>query len=280
MYNDYMYAVDRSDEYLAHYGIKGMKWGVQKAIASGNSNKLARQYKKAQKKLAKLEKRAANGSKYAKRAAALGAGAALAGGAAALGTAGVSRLVSRGGVAVGKASGAVGKGLGAASKFASEHGIRGAGRLAAASEAMNKFGHGAGTKMIGAGRGIKEWGQGNNLATGAADAYSRVQNSLLGKPKNVADIASNAKTMAGNVMNNRNAVKGISNNTIARVGAGALGAGLAAGAAYNAYRAATTKKAAAKAQQFRSEMNKAFAGTKYANGGNGSSGGSKKRRRR
>lgn len=54
--NDFMYAVERSDEYLAHYGIRGMKWGVRRAIASGNSNRLDRQYKKAQKKLAKLEK--------------------------------------------------------------------------------------------------------------------------------------------------------------------------------------------------------------------------------
>ena len=41
--------------------------------------------------------------------------------------------------------------------------------------------------------------------------------------------------------------------------------GLAGAAGYNAYRAATTKKAAKKAAQFRSEMNKTFAGTKYAN---------------
>ena len=26
------YGIQRSDEYLAHYGIKGMKWGVRKAI--------------------------------------------------------------------------------------------------------------------------------------------------------------------------------------------------------------------------------------------------------
>ena len=57
-YNDYMYAVDRSDEYLAHYGIKGMKWGVRKALETGNTKKLSRMYKKAAKKLAKLDKKA------------------------------------------------------------------------------------------------------------------------------------------------------------------------------------------------------------------------------
>lgn len=52
------YAVERSSEYLAHYGVKGMRWGVRKAIASGNTKRLDRQYKKAQKKLQKLNKRA------------------------------------------------------------------------------------------------------------------------------------------------------------------------------------------------------------------------------
>lgn len=52
------YAIERSSDYLAHYGIKGMKWGVRKAIESGNSRKLDRAYRKATKKLAKLEDKA------------------------------------------------------------------------------------------------------------------------------------------------------------------------------------------------------------------------------
>lgn len=52
------YAVERSQEYLAHYGVRGMKWGVRRAIASGNTKHLDRQYKKAQKKLAKLNDKA------------------------------------------------------------------------------------------------------------------------------------------------------------------------------------------------------------------------------
>ena len=52
------YAVERSGDSLKHYGVKGMRWGVKKAIERGNSNKLARQYKKASKKLAKLENKA------------------------------------------------------------------------------------------------------------------------------------------------------------------------------------------------------------------------------
>ena len=71
-----------SDEYLEHYGIKGMRWGVRKAIERGGTGlgnrRLARQYRKAQKKLAKLEKQAGKSKKYARRAALMGAGAAAA----------------------------------------------------------------------------------------------------------------------------------------------------------------------------------------------------------
>lgn len=48
------YAVERSTDHLAHYGVKGMKWGVRKAIQKGSDKKLSRQYAKAQKKLEKL----------------------------------------------------------------------------------------------------------------------------------------------------------------------------------------------------------------------------------
>ena len=52
------YGVQRSEAYLAHYGVKGMKWGVRKAVESGNAYKLDRQYRKAQKKLQKLNLKA------------------------------------------------------------------------------------------------------------------------------------------------------------------------------------------------------------------------------
>lgn len=45
------------DDFLAHYGVRGMKWGVRKALQNGNSKSLDRQYKKAAKKLAKLNER-------------------------------------------------------------------------------------------------------------------------------------------------------------------------------------------------------------------------------
>lgn len=52
------YGVTRSPEYLAHYGVKGMKWGVRKAKESGNSRQLDRQWRKANRKLTRLQNKA------------------------------------------------------------------------------------------------------------------------------------------------------------------------------------------------------------------------------
>ncbi len=52
------YGVTRSDEYLAHYGVKGMKWGVRKAIEKGDKKRLERHYKKANRKLNRLKEKA------------------------------------------------------------------------------------------------------------------------------------------------------------------------------------------------------------------------------
>ena len=51
------YAVERSAEYLAHYGVRGMRWGVRKAKESGNQKRLERHYRKAQAHLKKLQDR-------------------------------------------------------------------------------------------------------------------------------------------------------------------------------------------------------------------------------
>ena len=299
MYNDYMYAIDRSDEYLEHYGIKGMRWGVRKAIERGGTGlgnrRLARQYRKAQKKLAKLEKRANSGAKYARRAAALGAGAALAGGLAAQGTRGVSVGMHKIAGRAGQASQAIGKGLvkgaGVVGKLAPNSGI--AGKMSTAGVRMMTPGKVTGGISRAAGD-LATWGnKTHNFAFDTATTKAlrgqkaalerqalrvgsrQIQNGNIGKAaRTAADYTQKAGNLDKAISNSQKHI-GVTNNTIARVGAGALAAGLAGAAGYNAYRAATTKRAAQKAADFRKEMNKTFAGTAY-----GKQGGSKKRRRR
>ena len=265
--NDYMYAIERSPEYLAHYGIRGMKWGVRKAIQRGDSRALGRQYAKAQKKLAKLEKQAGKSKKYARRAALMGAGAGIAGGIAGVGPA---KITAHG---VGLANKVLGGG--AAAKIA---------RLDQGQKIIRALeGRGSAGNAIakGVGKANAVLGGGAAAKTARLDAGIKAMKGIdnLGKDYAVAAnkyLGGNAATKIARLdagkagLSNRT----VSNNTIARIGAGAIGAGLAVGAARNAYKAATAKK---KAERFRSEMNKAFAGTKYANSGKPRQG--KKRRR-
>lgn len=52
------YGVTRTPEYLMHYGVKGMRWGVRRALKNKNSKALDRQYKKAVAKAKKLNTKA------------------------------------------------------------------------------------------------------------------------------------------------------------------------------------------------------------------------------
>ena len=282
--NDYMYAIERNDEYLAHYGIRGMKWGVRKAIASGNGRRLGRQYAKAQKKLAKLEKRAASGKKYARRAAMLGAGAAAAGGLAIAGTQGVGNLVGHAGRVAGAAQKHLGVGAGALGGLMMKSRnakVRRAGiKVMGAGTTMQKTAGATRRGVVDAGEAVKKWGHGTSIGQGAATKYAQLENRAA--LRGITDVAEARKLRSSamkNISDKRAAAitRGPSNNAIARAGAAAIGAGLAGAAGYNAYRAATTKRAAKKAAQFRSEMNKAFKGTQYDTSRNRQG---KKRRRR
>ena len=57
------YAVQRSDDFLAHYGVPGMKWGVRKAKPLNGSGQ-SRAFGKAQKKLAKLSNAQSKSNNY------------------------------------------------------------------------------------------------------------------------------------------------------------------------------------------------------------------------
>lgn len=52
------YGVQRSSSSLSHYGVKGMRWGVRKAIEQRNASKLSKQYRKALMKAKKLNTKA------------------------------------------------------------------------------------------------------------------------------------------------------------------------------------------------------------------------------
>ena len=298
--NDFMYAVERSPEYLAHYGVRGMKWGVRKALEKGNMARLSYHYNKAQKKLAKLEKRAAKTGKYAKRAALLGAGAAAAGGLAVAGTSGISTFMKNNAKYAGKASKGIGKAMvkggqlmsriPGANKAAGKvigagynlqaHNIKNANAVYNAGMAVDKWGksksisEGVGNALIrqGAKGTAASMGRMRAHYKGASEAFQKLHNgdyatrAAFNGPYKMGQVS----TKAGMAVKN----SGVSNNTIARIGAGAIGAGLAVGAARNAYKAATAKK---KAEKFRAAMNETFKGTKYATGGQPRQG--KKRRR-
>lgn len=66
------YAVQRSTDHLAHYGVKGMKWGVRRALAYEDHKALDSHFRKAAKKLAKLHDKAFNSDKYAAKSVAYG----------------------------------------------------------------------------------------------------------------------------------------------------------------------------------------------------------------
>ena len=116
------YAIDRSPEYLAHYGIRGMKWGVRKAIESGNGARLNRHAAKA---AAKLRRLAANASiiqqgaayKENKEAAKFGAGIAGLGAGAGLLAYGTGHFNGR---TAGPLGGITGAGLGMAAGYGTQ----------------------------------------------------------------------------------------------------------------------------------------------------------------
>lgn len=95
-----------TDDFLTHYGIRGMKWGVRKAIHKNSEKALSKQYAKAQKKIQKyrdkmdVQKQKNEASYHAGKAvrSAIGTGAAI--GVTAIGDSWRSRAVTRAGTTI------------------------------------------------------------------------------------------------------------------------------------------------------------------------------------
>ena len=240
------YAIDRSDEYLEHYGIKGMKWGVRKAIESGNTKAYMRHYNKALKKLNKLERRANSGAKYARRAAMLGTAAGLTGGIAFQGAGGiVSGLTRR-----------------ARNTRLAARNLDGM-KLANAELKANR--------MDTAARSLSEWSKGTPFVESAKkkanSAYHEAVKATTEKGGRYFDLSDKAKREYRLAIQKKGEdsiakANSLTKGKMLRAGAAAATAGLLGAAGYNAYRAATTNRAAQKADQWRNEINNTF-GTTY-----------------
>ena len=140
------YAIERSTDHLAHYGVKGMRWGVRRAIATENQRALDRHYRKAAKKLAKLQN-ISNPYKSAAKAAAYGAAAAGTGALAIGGT----DLLSKG-------------------IRGARTGVRAGIRLATGKTARPL------SSMTRAADAVEKWGQGYSTGNKLADSYKNVLN--------------------------------------------------------------------------------------------------------
>ena len=247
----------RMDDYLAHYGIKGMKWGVRKAVALGNQKMLDAHFRKAAKKLYKLQDKALHSGKYAAKAAGYGAAAAGAGTLAIGGTG----LAAKGIKSAGKAMEGAGRAMVDSRKHA------GIGNI------LRKAGHG----LSNAGESLGTWGRDGKKPAVNVKPSEITVNDIIAKSSRKKRIVGDGKGIhkegrglgigqVGNSASNgiaANQPKKMSNNTKFRIGAGVAALGLGAASARNAYIAAHGRKYMDKAEEFKRAMDDSFAGTKY-----------------
>lgn len=222
------YAVVRSTDELAHYGVKGMKWGVRKALANRNERALDRHFRKAAKKLAKLQDIGMNSKKYAAKAAAYGAAAAGTGTVAIAGASGIA-----------SAAGRLAKRYSDKSKIAA---------------AMSRDAKDRKAESI-----LKERSM---RYTAKSERVKKTQNKISDWGKEKKSHIEYYIDDKGNA--SKKTVHGLSNNDKLRIGAAAVSLGLAGKAAQNAYRASHGAQYRQKAHNFKTAMDEAFAGTKYS----------------
>lgn len=253
------YGVARSSEYLAHYGVKGMKWGVRKAIERGSERALDRQYRKAQRKLNKLVKLGTNKDKYKKRAIGYGLGAAKLGGLAVAGTQGIGNavgyLVSRPAKYRSLASNAM-------TQLARTNLFKGTANADALNRLAVKTASGASKYNLASAKAenaIQNWGKKALKNKATSELVSNIP-----VYKNGKRVGWTSQIVTTTAPDNSSILGKINRDQVAR-GAAALGAaGLGIAAARNAYRAKTADRNIIKAAKWKAEMDRTFAGTKYA----------------
>jgi len=228
------YAVVRSTDHLAHYGVKGMKWGVRKALARGDEKALDRHFRRAVRKLARLQDKGLNSRKYAAKAAGYGAAAA-----------GVGALL---GTLPGALRGKRNTSVPTSSNISGIAGLYGKSvkpYRPLTDAALKK------AEEVNKNRQLMA----NNLRVMSSNLKG--QNSPLRSKSGSNRIAS---SINGKIIANRNA------NVLKKVGKGAAIAGIAglgALSARNAYIAANGAKYRKQAVDFKRAMDETFAGTKY-----------------
>lgn len=239
------YAVIRSTDHLAHYGVKGMRWGVRRALAKGNQRALDRNFRRAARKLKKLTDIGLNSKKYAVKAAAYGAAAAGTGTIAAVGASGYAARLRKKAEKIGE------KALSAeAASMAPLFGgkwdyVPGVTRLLTPS--ARKLAAEA-NKVSGKANKIDAWAKRKKKVS--TSGYTKT----VGKDGKI--------TYAYHKGPDKEV--GLSNDTKLRLAAGAATVGLGAMSALNAYRASHPQKYRQKAVQYKNAMDEVFAGTKYA----------------
>lgn len=220
------YADERSTDYLAHYGVKGMRWGVRRAIATNNQASLDRHYRKAAKKLAKLQDIGNHRVKYGAKAAAYGAAAA-----------GVGTIAVGGTKLVGTA-------------------LNPKLRKSIADEVLT-LGLNSKTKAVKRAAATVE----NAIRNFDAERWGKEKSAVNIKYKKYYTTQPDKNKVVTRYHMNKsiNPTK----DDLVRIGAGLAAAGLAAKSAQNVYRAKNADKYREKAQRWKDEMDDVFSGTNY-----------------
>lgn len=230
------YGVTRSTDHLAHYGVKGMRWGVRRALATGNQAALDRHYRKAAKKLAKLQKIGNSPYKSGAKAAAYGTAAATTG-ALALGGTGLAskglRYLSAGAKTIKEK----------VTPVVYSYGPKGKTSRYANNKLIDPIIDRSGK----AATALEEWGK-------------KSTNINIMRP--VIDEKTGKLVKRGAFGKNGEGIN-VSNNKLFRAGAALATAGLAAKAYQHGHRARNAELYRDKAERWKEEMDRNFAGTDY-----------------